>query len=145
MTAGMARYTGKAAEDNLEEHRASFLSYCQAEINIDKEVKEKTMEVYGSFPENIVMGDEYERNLHGYCKHRQLFKTKGGRFGLGPSCMQPREICCVLCGACVPFILRRCLFIYKFAGEYHIHGVMRGEVVRRVLGSQRMANDIIIV
>jgi hypothetical protein len=72
-----------------------------------------------------------------FCTGRKVFSTKTGRLGLGPSVLKEGDICCVLFGAPVPFILRRVNSSFKIVGEAYIHGIMKGEaVVDWILGEQ---------
>lgn len=64
-----------------------------------------------------------------FCTGRKVFSTKSGRLGLGPSGLKEGDICCVLFGASVPFILRPIGSVYKLVGEAYIFGVMKGEAV----------------
>ena len=67
---------------------------------------------------------------------RRIFLTEDGTAGLGPQAMQPGDLVCVLYGATVPFVLRRCCwdegkdrFIHVLVGECFVPGMMQGEVV----------------
>lgn len=44
--------------------------------------------------------------------------------------MQAGNVCCVLSGAAIQFILWKDVANYIFLGELYVHGVMRGEVLR---------------
>ncbi|KAJ4384857.1 hypothetical protein N0V86_000460 [Didymella sp. IMI 355093] len=60
-----------------------------------------------------------------------LFLTRNGRSGLGPSkAMEVGDLCCIVMGATVPFLLTpgnegR----YRLVEECYIHGVMGGELL----------------
>ncbi|KAI1395822.1 heterokaryon incompatibility protein-domain-containing protein [Hypoxylon fuscum] len=66
-----------------------------------------------------------------YCEGRCFFTTKEGRWGLGPPLSRPGDICAILFGADVPFILRPQVKQghYKLVGQGYIYGVMYGEAV----------------
>ena len=60
---------------------------------------------------------------------RRVFATKQGKIGLGPTVLRDGDLCCVLFGAQVPFILRSTGDKYKLVGEAYVHGVMKGEAM----------------
>jgi hypothetical protein len=64
-----------------------------------------------------------------YCSNRRVFRTVGGLWGLGPGPMQDGDVCCVLNGTRVPYILRPCANDkHEFLGECYVPGLMFGEV-----------------
>lgn len=67
-------------------------------------------------------------------RHRKFLVTAGkGYVGLGPRGMREGDICCVLFGAGVPYVLRRVGEgedgLHVLVGEAYVLGWMRGEVV----------------
>lgn len=62
--------------------------------------------------------------------NRCLFSTFKGGFGIGPLITRPGDVCCVIFGADVPFILRPNPDSpdYRLLGEAFVHGVMNGEI-----------------
>ncbi|KAL0936051.1 heterokaryon incompatibility protein [Colletotrichum truncatum] len=66
-----------------------------------------------------------------YGTNRRFFVTKDGYWGLGPPLMQPGDVCAVLMGGDVPFILRPTgeEGKFKLVGQAYIYGVMYGEIV----------------
>jgi hypothetical protein len=64
-----------------------------------------------------------------FCMGRKLFSTGNGFLGLGPRVLKEGDVCCILFGAPVPFVLRRVGDQYKLVGEAYVHGVMKGEAV----------------
>lgn len=64
-----------------------------------------------------------------FCMGRKLFSTQQGMLGLGPRVLKGGDVCCILFGAPVPFILRPVGHQYKLVGEAYVHGVMKGEAV----------------
>lgn len=68
-----------------------------------------------------------------YGVNRRFFTSAGGYYGLGPSCMERGDVCAILFGADVPFILRPTEIkgIYRLVGEAYMHGAMYGEVVEK--------------
>ncbi|KAH8769679.1 heterokaryon incompatibility protein-domain-containing protein [Hyaloscypha sp. PMI_1271] len=64
-----------------------------------------------------------------FCTGRKVFCTKQGTLGLGPALLREGDLCCILFGARVPFILRRVRDNYQLVGESYVHGIMKGEAV----------------
>ncbi|PMD37053.1 HET-domain-containing protein [Hyaloscypha variabilis F] len=64
-----------------------------------------------------------------FCSGRKVFCTKQGMLGLGPAVLRQGDMCCVLFGAQVPFILRRIGEKWNLVGEAYVHGAMKGEAV----------------
>lgn len=58
------------------------------------------------------------------------FITDKNYIGLGPDIVQPGDICCVLFGGCVPFILRPVKNYYHLVGACYIHGWMQGRAMK---------------
>jgi hypothetical protein len=72
------------------------------------------------------------RDLCDFAINRGFLMTKSGRYGLSPRLLQDGDLCCVLFGAKVPFVIRptgdesQC----KLVGECYVEGIMRGEIVK---------------
>ncbi|KAH8646668.1 heterokaryon incompatibility protein-domain-containing protein [Xylariales sp. PMI_506] len=68
----------------------------------------------------------------GGCEGRTFIITRGGRFGLAPRVSQPGDVCCVVQGSKVPFIMRpaniRGAQGLRFIGESYVRGIMHGQV-----------------
>jgi len=64
-----------------------------------------------------------------FCMGRKLFSTREGMLGLGPSILREGDLCCVLIGAPVPFVLRPFGAQHKLVGEAYVHSVMKGEAM----------------
>ncbi len=60
---------------------------------------------------------------------RRVFRTETGVAGLGPAASQPGDYVCVLCGAIVPFVLRRRTDHWHLVGECFLPQIMKGECV----------------
>lgn len=61
---------------------------------------------------------------------RRLFLSNSGYVGLGADIVSPGDMCCIVAGACIPFILRpyeKNPDSYLLVGESYIHGVMHGQ------------------
>jgi hypothetical protein len=66
---------------------------------------------------------------------KRLSTTRGGLIGTGPAVLRTGDICCILFGGRIPFLLRPVGSSYRLVGEAYIRKVMQGEaVVDFVLG-----------
>ncbi|KAI4223034.1 MAG: hypothetical protein LQ349_007509 [Xanthoria aureola] len=139
---GLGGYTGSAAEDDFQKHKTSFVSYCLAETTLDPAIKSEMIRIQEGLSEEG-NGVAYKVRVRECCPERKVFKTASGRFGLGPSAMRPGDICCILFGARVPFVIRRCDQAFKLVGECYIHGVMRGEIVAEEPLQKRGVEEIV--
>jgi hypothetical protein len=87
------------------------------------------------------------RALH----NRRLFRTRNGRYGVGHRTLETGDICCVMRGANVPFVLRRAeseldcngqiaqdqANAYRLVGEAYIQGIMKGEALDMLKADSR--------
>jgi hypothetical protein len=64
------------------------------------------------------------------CYHRSIYTTKRGYIGIGPNAMQVGDICCVLLGGSIPFILREKEGYHQLVGDAYLHGIMKGEAMK---------------
>lgn len=76
----------------------------------------------------------YFRGIASLCGGRSFFVTEDGYYGLAPWITEPGDICCVLLGSDVPFMLRSNEpqgneETYKLVGECYLHGYMNGEAI----------------
>lgn len=90
---------------------------------------------------DLLSGRKYDRALRFWsfyampCRNRVLYMTKRGYIGLGPSIAQEGDLCAVMWGACVPFLIRPVPGHpneYFLIGETYTHGIMTGEAVQMV-------------
>ena len=129
LTAGVLR--GKlAAEDFLQEFRAHFIAHCQDlcshEFASRTELQTRVTAESGSKG----VAARFSRVAGRHCSNRRFFASEKGYYGIGPQVMWQGDVCCVLFGARVPFILRPVQGrMYQLLGESYVHGTMRGEVV----------------
>ena len=90
------------------------------------------------------------RALH----NRRIFRTSKGYYGVGHRTLEVGDICCVIRGANVPFVLRKpplepnCsiqisenLSAYRMVGEAYIQGVMNGEALKALEGELRNSSS----
>lgn len=83
-----------------------------------------------------------------FCNRRVLVYTEGGRYGFAPQCTKSGDLCAVLFGCKVPFLLRPTgegHSQYRLVGEAYIQGLMEGEVVDRLNGGELLGSDLILV
>ncbi|KAH8894578.1 hypothetical protein GQ53DRAFT_84393 [Thozetella sp. PMI_491] len=84
-----------------------------------------------------------------YGSFRRFFVTRNGYFGLGPSQIQDGDICAILFGANVPFVLRPMMNQgeYRLVGQCYLYGAMYGEIVEKWLSgiSVSICCDIVLV
>jgi hypothetical protein len=81
--------------------------------------------------------DRAMRSQLGDWAHRSNFACIGWKFfyldngyvGVGPDALIYGDACCVLFGAKVPFIIRRCGSYYRLVGEYYVHVIIDGETI----------------
>lgn len=68
--------------------------------------------------------------LNTFCG-RRLFRLSNGYYGLGPATLQDADVCCIIRGANVPYLLRPrdgTSTSYVFLGECNVPGIMWGEI-----------------
>jgi hypothetical protein len=129
----VAGLTGlKAAEEDLPRHLSNFCSYLLRLRNLRHTSTEFDGEVTQVLSEAAKDGDwtQYMVDSLRVCQNRRFFVTKKGYLGIGPTTLKEGDLCCVLFGATVPFILRKLGSQYLLVGECYIHGIMRGEVLK---------------
>jgi hypothetical protein len=85
--------------------------------------------------------DDFLREVGCISLGRKFFSTRCGMLGLGPRILRGGDLCCVLFGAPVPFILRPHGSQYRLVGEAYIHGAMFGEVIVDWMLSQKYKNQ----
>lgn len=80
-------------------------------------------------------------------KNRCLLATTKGGFGLGPLITRPGDVCCLILGADVAFVLRPSPDIsgYKLLGEAFVHSVMNGEIEVMMQSGQVVQQILTIV
>ncbi|KAJ9640022.1 hypothetical protein H2199_006256 [Coniosporium tulheliwenetii] len=129
---GLGWSDGQADEekDRVARHLADFAAYQSRVYDIARSVSDSTKESLQP-REDVGGGDwyRYARRASQLCAHRKLFISKKGYLALGPEVLQEGDLCCILYGAKMPFILRRRDDHYILLGESYIHGIMRGEAM----------------
>ncbi|EON62965.1 hypothetical protein W97_02191 [Coniosporium apollinis CBS 100218] len=130
LSAGRGWFINDVENDGLATHLADFAAYQNRAYDIARSVSSPSEE--NSQPRRDA-GDgdwyRYARRAFGVCDRRRLFISKRGYLGLGPRVLQEGDLCCILYGATMPFILRRRDDHYILLGQSYIHGIMRGEAM----------------
>ena len=136
-------WDGGLAEKYLAAHNASFQLHCLARCNPGFN------NLNNSAGKATTLGDadRFLRLAGTFCNNQKFFTTAKGRYGLGPYTIQKGDICCVLFGAEIPFILRptNTKPYYRLVGGCYIHGIMRGEAIRWRKDGLLVEQDIILV
>lgn len=117
-----------AAVDNLSQHRADFQAYTAAYCS--PELARWASQNRLDSPE-VGVAHYYSMLIARICHGRKFVCTKQGRLGIGPSAFRTGDICAVLFGSRLPFVLRPLSLAsqYLLLGDAYIHGLMRGEAV----------------
>lgn len=92
--------------------------------------------------------ETFARHFQHYGSNRRFFVTKHGYWGLGPAAMRETDVCTVLLGADVPFVLRPTpkTRTFQLVGQAYVYEVMDGELIRKTEGEAGFsAEDICIV
>ncbi|POS74108.1 hypothetical protein DHEL01_v207502 [Diaporthe helianthi] len=95
-------------------------------------------------PENK---ERFEHQVKDVGINRCLFATDKGGFGVGPMVTRPGDVCSLIYGADVAFMLRPHSDMspaYKLLGEAFVHGVMNGEIEGMLQRRQVVQETIII-
>lgn len=83
--------------------------------------------------EEIDLQSYFGGHVKYYCRNRRFFTTENGYWGLGAPGLQPGDVCVIIYGADVPFILRPIpgRHQYKLVGQCYISGAMYGEFLEK--------------
>lgn len=140
--------TRERTETELRDLAHSMLNYCgvMKPGMLESRLKQVTyMANELSLESKHTYGDFFKE----YGTNRSFFTSVGGYFGLGPSCMEQGDVCAILFGADVPFILRPTEIggTFRLVGQAYMHGVMYGEVVKKwdACGVSHGRTDICLV
>ena len=127
LRAGLSAY--QSAEEDLDRHGSDFAAYwgLRNHSSTSHGAPLAGLQEVGqrSDPEKFWL------DMRLVCEGRTFLLTRNGYYGIGPYIAKPGDVCCVLFGATVPFILRKADAIehYQLVGEAYLHGLMRGEAV----------------
>jgi hypothetical protein len=134
----------RAASQNMEKHISNFASFCRSKFSsrLNTELEQC------SIMQQTVDGDgrNFSAQARQFCHGRRFFVTDDGLFGLGPTAMEKDDICCVLIGARVPFLLRRAANseLYKVVGECYLHGYMEGKAIHDWRKGALTVEDVVL-
>lgn len=120
--AGLRNY--ERAEDDLQAYMANYHAFVRVLNSIHGEYRVPVTD------EETAKADLFYFDVNLSCKGRSFFVTEKGYFGLGPHILRRGDVCHILKGARVPFMLRKAdEGAYKLVGEAYVHGIMNGELV----------------
>jgi hypothetical protein len=128
LCAGLSTY--RPADLNFAQHQREFAAYWAFHTST-QQAKSNGNSLITPAAESSSKEDceKFLVDMNLVCDGRSFFFTQTGFYGLGPLILKPGDICCILFGAKVPFILRQSdgSGKYRLVGEAYLHGVMRGE------------------
>ncbi|KAH7119033.1 hypothetical protein B0J11DRAFT_591574 [Dendryphion nanum] len=126
---------------DMKKHRALFHPYtCQAKLAMS------------SPGENQSRRRSHDANTHNftswleYCVNMWIIITEKGRMDIALGrVIEVGDVCCILLGVRVPFILKPVSEItYKLVGESYIYNVMRGEIFAQMERGELERENLII-
>jgi hypothetical protein len=125
------------AEDDLEKHNANFSSYWSLRLAATGEDVPTELKSAGQGDP-----DAFWFDMSLSCEGRTFFITEKGYYGLGPWTTKQGDICSIILGAYVPFVLRpKASSLFRLVGEAYVHGIMAGELVSAL---ENGSQDLII-
>jgi hypothetical protein len=146
---GLTMATGRnenwnEAEKHLKKYDRDFQVYC-------RQYCDPGSGLVKSCPLALKGDEEYATSFlviaRTVCQRRKFFTATDGRFGIGLGIIQEGDICCILFGSSVPFIIRRTSEAshYRLVGECYIHGIMHGEAIHSWKEGKLEDVDIILI
>ncbi|KAL8717803.1 MAG: hypothetical protein Q9225_004989 [Loekoesia sp. 1 TL-2023] len=126
---------------NWNEWSASVSTTKRPEIH--RQVSETTLQVYAR---------TYITNQRRALQNRRFFLTSKGYYGVGHRSLEVGDVCVVLRGANMPFILREAPAqgqtgevsnCYRLIGESYVQGIMRGEIFDGQRDGLRLQSDVL--
>jgi hypothetical protein len=142
LTAGMFGDQPAENEECFESHQADFEDFWKQNIGDGLECPFPALTSTAS-PGKAA---RFSYSMRLACTGRSFIYTDRECYGLAPSITKPGDICCVIRGTKVPYILRKTYGTshYKLVGEAYIHGFMRGEAIGLVETGELREEEIII-
>jgi hypothetical protein len=142
LTAGMFDNQPAEDENNFPSHQDDFASFWTHHCQDSREYR------FPELQEGAARGDRerFRYAMRLACAGRNFISTEKGWYGLAPCITQQSDLCCVIYGTKVLYILRKTdkPSHFKLVGEAYIHGFMRGEVVD-LLGKGEFEEEEIIL
>lgn len=117
---------------SVDDVTADFESYCRRICSAECRQSPGVRALEEDRKTSIWRSRRFLNYIRRRCPGRRFFTTRSGRFGLGPRVLKNDDLCSVLFGSEIPFILRQTgeKSSYKLLGGTYIEGVMHGETVR---------------
>jgi hypothetical protein len=139
-------YTYNSAEDNLPQHCDNFAAYWKLRL---QSTSKGELELPVELQERAERGDaeKFWLDMRLVCEGRSFIFTQKGYYGLGSCIVKPGDVCVVLFGANVPFLLRPIdgeQKRYKLVAEAFIHGFMRGEAMAMLRRKELQEEEFIL-
>jgi len=124
-------YPGTKKREDMFKHRRDYQAYLRA--------SRRAMQLESNSFEDLDTGSDQggaavaiESQLTGLTA-RKFACTQDGQFATVPGAAEANDICCVVIGLSVPFILRPAgNGRYYVVGDSYVHGVMEGELVDKM-------------
>ncbi|KAH8747572.1 heterokaryon incompatibility protein-domain-containing protein [Hyaloscypha finlandica] len=142
LTAGM--FGEEDAEDisNSASHQSDFDMFGAPQ----SEYRNGNDTVTTPVTETIGSKSRFEYGMRLACTGRCFIITQQGYYGLAPLITKQGDLCCVLNGTKVPYILRKSTeqSCYKLIGEAYIHGFMRGEVAELITRGECTVEELVL-
>ncbi|ETN39900.1 uncharacterized protein HMPREF1541_06126 [Cyphellophora europaea CBS 101466] len=106
--------------------------------------RELSPEGFDALRESARLGnaDRFYASAIATCGYRRFFATDSGLLGVGPRVLRKGDICCILYGGSVPYILRRVGDRYRLVGEAYIHEATHYIDVASLILSQRYRDQV---
>lgn len=113
----------------------SLSSFIQASLFFHPAFYESTIRAFEFHYElEMLPHRDFAKRFSHAATNRRFFVTAGGRWGLGPDAMREGDVCAILAGADVPFVLRpvagKGRGDFRLVGQVYVYGVMYGELLR---------------
>jgi hypothetical protein len=142
--AGRTTYSYEPAEENMKQHRDNFAAYWKLRQSALRP-GEPTDDFNGDPNEGDA--EQFVLDIQQSCQARSFVITEKGYVGLGPWIAKPGDVCCLIPGSRVPFVLREFQgrdTCFRLVGEAYLHGLMRGEVFD-LIGREDLKEGTIVI
>jgi hypothetical protein len=132
LTLSAGRIGNRPAENSLGELVLNYWAYRLKVMGKDGAAPKNQLEEL----QNLSQGGDatsFATTVGGICHFRRFFCTQEGYYGLEPAVLQNGDLCCVIFGSTVPFILRSGYKkpLCQVLGACYVQSIMRGEAVQR--------------
>jgi hypothetical protein len=123
----------KTVDDTSEYLQYVIGNFSQACIYYNKPLFDRAILPLGlGWPWTAMQHRNFAGSFRHYSDNRRFFVTSRGYWGLGPPNMQENDMCAVLIGGDVPFMLRPTSSegTFRLVGQAYVYGAMYGEILR---------------